>query len=108
MPSAALFSTDISITTLPMPSLSPTMTHGTISSWNKAPGDILIAGDVLCDVETDKASVGFEVVVSCMFHVHSNICISSYKMGECSQKFSLTLKVCILHIAVDLSRHEIY
>ena len=57
----ARFSSDISITTLPMPSLSPTMTHGTISSWNKAPGDAVRAGDILCDVETDKASVGFEV-----------------------------------------------
>ena len=44
-----------------MPSLSPTMTHGTISAWLKKPGDDMKAGDVLCDIETDKASVGFEV-----------------------------------------------
>lgn len=55
------FSTDITITTVPMPSLSPTMTHGTISLWNKAPGDTLSPGDVLCEIETDKASVGFDV-----------------------------------------------
>ena len=44
-----------------MPSLSPTMTHGSISLWNKAPGDSLSPGDVLCEIETDKASVGFDV-----------------------------------------------
>ena len=44
-----------------MPSLSPTMTHGTIAEWKKKPGDVLSAGDVLCDIETDKAAVGFEV-----------------------------------------------
>eukprot|EP00602_Paraphysomonas_sp_CaronLab_P001968 CAMPEP_0185021026 /NCGR_PEP_ID=MMETSP1103-20130426/3688_1 /TAXON_ID=36769 /ORGANISM="Paraphysomonas bandaiensis, Strain Caron Lab Isolate" /LENGTH=433 /DNA_ID=CAMNT_0027552299 /DNA_START=261 /DNA_END=1559 /DNA_ORIENTATION=+ len=37
------------------------MTHGTISAWNKQPGDTFAPGDVLCEVETDKASVGFEV-----------------------------------------------
>lgn len=59
--SCCRFSTDITITTVPMPSLSPTMTHGSISSWNKAPGDTLSAGDVLCEIETDKASVGYDV-----------------------------------------------
>ena len=44
-----------------MPSLSPTMTHGTISAWKKQPGDQLKAGDILCEIETDKASVGFEI-----------------------------------------------
>lgn len=44
-----------------MPSLSPTMTQGTISAWKKAPGDDLKPGDLLCEIETDKASVGFEV-----------------------------------------------
>ena len=37
------------------------MTRGTIAAWNKAAGDSLKAGDVLCEIETDKASVGFEV-----------------------------------------------
>lgn len=37
------------------------MTHGTISSWIKKPGDLLKPGDILCEIETDKASVGFEV-----------------------------------------------
>eukprot|EP00604_Paraphysomonas_vestita_P002778 CAMPEP_0174820874 /NCGR_PEP_ID=MMETSP1107-20130205/4979_1 /TAXON_ID=36770 /ORGANISM="Paraphysomonas vestita, Strain GFlagA" /LENGTH=437 /DNA_ID=CAMNT_0016037055 /DNA_START=164 /DNA_END=1477 /DNA_ORIENTATION=+ len=36
------------------------MSHGNIALWHKKPGDLLVPGDLLCDVETDKASVGFE------------------------------------------------
>ncbi len=46
-----------------MPLLSDTMTEGKIVSWNKAVGDKVKADDVLCDVETDKATmevVGYE------------------------------------------------
>jgi len=43
-----------------MPSLSPTMESGTISSWNFKPGDSFIAGDSLAEVQTDKASIDFE------------------------------------------------
>lgn len=43
-----------------MPSLSPTMESGTISSWNIKEGSSFAAGDVLCSVETDKATVDFE------------------------------------------------
>lgn len=52
---------ELNLRPVPMPSLSPTMTHGTISAWKKAPGDQLRPGDILCEIETDKASVGFEV-----------------------------------------------
>lgn len=61
---ASILSRDISITTVPMPSLSPTMEAGSISSWNKQPGDALAPGDILCEIETDKASVGFEVKIT--------------------------------------------
>jgi pyruvate/2-oxoglutarate dehydrogenase complex dihydrolipoamide acyltransferase (E2) component len=44
-----------------MPALSPTMTHGSISSWKYKAGDFVKAGDALCEIETDKASVGFDV-----------------------------------------------
>ena len=44
-----------------MPSLSPTMTQGTIAAWLRQPGEPVKAGEILCDIETDKASVGFEV-----------------------------------------------
>jgi len=45
---------------VPMPGLSPTMETGTISKWNLNEGDEFDAGDVLCEVETDKATVDFE------------------------------------------------
>eukprot|EP00559_Dactyliosolen_fragilissimus_P002333 CAMPEP_0184859814 /NCGR_PEP_ID=MMETSP0580-20130426/4799_1 /TAXON_ID=1118495 /ORGANISM="Dactyliosolen fragilissimus" /LENGTH=502 /DNA_ID=CAMNT_0027356657 /DNA_START=216 /DNA_END=1724 /DNA_ORIENTATION=- len=43
-----------------MPSLSPTMEAGSIASWNLDEGESFSAGDVLCEVETDKATVSFE------------------------------------------------
>jgi pyruvate/2-oxoglutarate dehydrogenase complex dihydrolipoamide acyltransferase (E2) component len=43
-----------------MPSLSPTMTEGTIVKWMKKPGDKITAGDVLCEIQTDKAVVALE------------------------------------------------
>lgn len=43
-----------------LPALSPTMESGTIASWNKGEGDSFGPGDVLCSVETDKATVDFE------------------------------------------------
>lgn len=52
-----------------MPALSPTMTHGTITSWTKKPGDKCSAGDVLCEIETDKATVAFEVSSMNFCHV---------------------------------------
>lgn len=43
-----------------MPSLSPTMTEGNIARWLKKEGDKVSPGDVLCEVETDKATVEME------------------------------------------------
>jgi pyruvate dehydrogenase E2 component (dihydrolipoamide acetyltransferase) len=43
-----------------MPSLSPTMEAGTIAQWNMEEGEAFAAGDVLCEIETDKATVSFE------------------------------------------------
>ena len=45
---------------IPMTALSPTMEEGTITSWNVKEGDTVSAGDVLCEVETDKASMDYE------------------------------------------------
>ncbi len=42
-------------TLYPMPALSPTMETGTIAKWNMGAGDSFAAGDVLCEIETDKA-----------------------------------------------------
>ncbi|RZF33763.1 hypothetical protein LSTR_LSTR008022 [Laodelphax striatellus] len=43
-----------------MPSLSPTMTSGTIVKWLKKEGDTIAPGDVLCEIQTDKAVMAFE------------------------------------------------
>jgi len=45
---------------LMMIALSPTMTEGTVSKWKKGEGDAFSAGDLLCEVETDKASMDYE------------------------------------------------
>ncbi len=45
-----------------MPALSPTMTEGTIASWTKTEGDKVASGDVLCEIETDKATMEVEAV----------------------------------------------
>lgn len=44
-----------------MPALSPTMEKGTIVNWCKKEGDAVSVGDILFEVETDKATVGYEV-----------------------------------------------
>jgi pyruvate dehydrogenase E2 component (dihydrolipoamide acetyltransferase) len=43
-----------------MIALSPTMTEGTITKWKKAEGESFTSGDLLCEVETDKASMDYE------------------------------------------------
>lgn len=43
-----------------MPALSPTMTQGNVGAWKKAEGDELAPGDVLVEIETDKATMDFE------------------------------------------------
>ena len=45
-----------------MPALSPTMTEGTVATWIKAEGEQVLSGDVLCEIETDKANMELEAV----------------------------------------------
>ena len=45
-----------------MPALSPTMTEGKISKWHKKVGDKVKSGDVLAEIETDKATMEVEAV----------------------------------------------
>lgn len=45
-----------------MPALSPTMTEGTIAKWLKQVGDAIESGDVLCEIETDKATMEVESI----------------------------------------------
>jgi len=43
-----------------MPRLSDTMTEGTVASWLKKVGDEIVEGDILAEIETDKATMEFE------------------------------------------------
>ncbi len=45
-----------------MPALSPTMTEGTLARWLKKEGDTVESGDVLAEIETDKATMEVEAV----------------------------------------------
>ncbi len=45
-----------------MPALSPTMTEGTLATWLKQEGDTIEAGDVIAEIETDKATMEVEAV----------------------------------------------
>ena len=45
-----------------MPALSPTMEEGTLTKWLVAEGDVVRSGDLLAEIETDKATMEFEAV----------------------------------------------
>jgi pyruvate dehydrogenase E1 component beta subunit len=45
-----------------MPALSPTMEEGTLAKWLKKEGDTVAAGDIIAEIETDKATMEFEAV----------------------------------------------
>jgi pyruvate dehydrogenase E2 component (dihydrolipoamide acetyltransferase) len=49
-------------TNILMPALSPTMTEGTLARWLKKEGDQIKAGDVIAEIETDKATMEVEAV----------------------------------------------
>jgi len=46
---------------LEMPNLSPTMEKGNIGTWEVKVGDQIAPGDVLCSIETDKATIDYEM-----------------------------------------------
>ena len=47
---------------LKMPALSPTMEEGTLAKWLVKEGDMVASGDILAEIETDKATMEFEAV----------------------------------------------
>lgn len=47
---------------LKMPALSPTMEEGTLAKWLVKEGDMVSSGDILAEIETDKATMEFEAV----------------------------------------------
>jgi pyruvate dehydrogenase E1 component beta subunit len=50
------------MTDILMPALSPTMTEGKLARWLKTPGETIRAGDVIAEIETDKATMEVEAV----------------------------------------------
>src|SRR5690242_5083632 len=49
-------------TPIKMPALSPTMEEGTLARWLVKEGDTVSSGDVMAEIETDKATMEFEAV----------------------------------------------
>ena len=49
-------------TELKMPALSPTMEEGTLAKWLKQEGDAIEPGDIIAEIETDKATMEFEAI----------------------------------------------
>ncbi|MBA4768401.1 MAG: pyruvate dehydrogenase complex E1 component subunit beta [Porphyrobacter sp.] len=47
---------------LKMPALSPTMEQGTLAKWLKQEGDTIQPGDIIAEIETDKATMEFEAI----------------------------------------------
>ncbi|OBX20277.1 pyruvate dehydrogenase complex E1 component subunit beta [Erythrobacter sp. QSSC1-22B] len=47
---------------LKMPALSPTMEEGTLAKWLKQEGDAIQPGDIIAEIETDKATMEFEAI----------------------------------------------
>src|SRR5437764_8077517 len=45
-----------------MPALSPTMTEGNLTRWLKKEGDEVRSGDIIAEIETDKATMEYEAV----------------------------------------------
>ena len=45
-----------------MPALSPTMEEGTLAKWLVKVGDTISSGDIMAEIETDKATMEFEAV----------------------------------------------
>ena len=48
-----------------MPALSPTMEEGGVAKWLVKEGDIIKAGDLIAEIETDKAIMEFESTIDC-------------------------------------------
>ncbi|WP_040490471.1 pyruvate dehydrogenase complex dihydrolipoamide acetyltransferase [Indibacter alkaliphilus] len=59
-PKEEIDTSDINATVITMPKMSDTMTEGTIASWLKKVGDDIKSGDIIAEVETDKATMELE------------------------------------------------
>ena len=53
-----------------MPKLADTMTEGTLLKWRKEEGDKVVTGDILAEIETDKATMEMEAFDDGILHQH--------------------------------------
>ena len=60
VPSPGVAAIPKGVEVITMPRLSDTMTDGTVSTWLKKVGDVVAEGDILAEIETDKATMEFE------------------------------------------------
>src|SRR5215831_12723696 len=72
-----------------MPKLSDTMTEGTLVRWLKKVGDTVAVGDVIAEVETDKATMEMEAFDE---GVLGEICVNEGQKVEIGQKLALLLQ----------------
>ena len=72
-----------------MPALSPTMEEGTIAKWLVKKGDSVFPGDVLAEIETDKATIEFESIDEGV--------VSEILFSEGSEGIKINEVIAILH-----------
>ncbi|XP_070838860.1 dihydrolipoyllysine-residue acetyltransferase component of pyruvate dehydrogenase complex, mitochondrial [Chaetodon trifascialis] len=77
-----------------LPALSPTMQTGTIARWEKKEGDKINEGDLIAEVETDKATVGFEMLEECY--------LAKILVPEGTRDVSIGAVICITVESPDL------
>src|ERR1700704_819201 len=65
-----------------MPKLSDTMTEGTLLKWRKNEGDKIETGDVLAEIETDKATMEMEAFDDGILHKHLIAAGAKAAVGE--------------------------
>lgn len=79
-----------------MPALSPTMSQGNVTSWQVKEGDEIAAGDVLAEIETDKATLEWENQV----HVFA----SQWLIQAGSRSCSISMHSCICRMMASLPK----
>ena len=79
-----------------MPALSPTMSQGNIAAWKVTEGQEVTAGDVLAEVETDKATMDWENQARTLPLLQPGI--STWLQGGCGPRRTAQrlMKLCLL------------
>lgn len=62
-----------------MPRLSDTMTEGVIAAWHKNVGDAVKKGDLLAEIETDKATMSWKAIKMAFFCISEHLKVVSFR-----------------------------